>query len=211
MPPIENRYLHYYLKALADDTRLRMVGLLAEREYTVRELAAALAIKEPSVSHHLSKLRSIHMVNLRTEGTQRFYRINAETLQAFKDGMQHIEKLSPELPEDDNAWINDLPEDFTEADRKVLHDYTYAGRLRQIPSKAKKLLVILRWLAAQFEADVIYTEQQVNAIITRYHDDYATLRRSLISYGYLRRERGGSKYWLASEDDAPVAPPNWEA
>ena len=45
-----------FFKALADESRLRIVGLLAEREYSVQALAQALALKEPTVSHHLAVL-----------------------------------------------------------------------------------------------------------------------------------------------------------
>ena len=61
----------------------------------------------------------------------------------------------------------------------------------------------LRWLATKFQAGVKYTEREVNAIIqTVYPADHATLRRDLVDFGFLRRERGGGEYWLAPEDKA---------
>jgi hypothetical protein len=42
---------------------------------------------------------------------------------------------------------------------------------------------------------VVYTEKQVNAIIARFHEDVAGLRRDLIDRGMLARERDGSRYW----------------
>ncbi|MBZ0305914.1 MAG: DUF2087 domain-containing protein [Anaerolineae bacterium] len=65
------------------------------------------------------------------------------------------------------------------------------------------MLVILRWLATLFEADKLYTEPEINAILKAvYESDHVTLRRELVDYGYLRRERGGGKYWLAPTDEA---------
>jgi hypothetical protein len=53
--------------------------------------------------------------------------------------------------------------------------------------------VIIKWLADKFEAGARYTEKEVNEILTRHNPDYATLRRQLIEYGYMQREKG--IYW----------------
>jgi hypothetical protein len=53
--------------------------------------------------------------------------------------------------------------------------------------------VILRYLVKQFEFDRRYTEREVNDIISRTHDDFATLRRALIDSKRMSRER--ETYW----------------
>lgn len=198
------------LKALADETRLMMLGLLAKQEYKVGDLAARLDLTEPTVSHHLAKLREVGLVTLRAVGTQRIYSVNDTTLKHFKDAVQQIEVLrEPTLSQSDESWIDALPEDFGNEERAMLREMTYNGQLRQIPSKQLKLLVALRWLATKFAADVKYTEKEVNAIIqTVYPTDHATLRRDLVDFGFLRRERGGGSYWLAPEEDEDDAPEN---
>ena len=45
-----------FFKALADSSRLKIVGLLAEKSYSVEELAELLNLKASTVSHHLAKL-----------------------------------------------------------------------------------------------------------------------------------------------------------
>ena len=45
------------------------------------------------------------------------------------------------------------------------------------------------------------SEKQVNGILTQYNEDYATLRRNLVEYGFMRRERGGGDYWLTPENE----------
>ncbi|HLV34572.1 MAG TPA: DUF2087 domain-containing protein, partial [Spirillospora sp.] len=87
-------------------------------------------------------------------------------------------------------------------ERKVLRDYTRNRRLTQIPVKRQKLLIVLRWLAGYFQPDVKYTEREVNAIIGQFHEDYASLRRELVDFGFLRRERGGGAYWVTPDDEA---------
>jgi len=83
----------------------------------------------------------------------------------------------------------------------VLRDYVADGRLPNLPSKVNKWLVILRWIATKFEPGKHYTEKQVNAILRDINEDYATVRRYLIDYGYMRRELGGGDYWLTPENE----------
>ena len=197
----DETYLQFCFKTLADDTRMNMVRLLAGGEYSSKDLASALSISAPTLSHHITKLRAVGFLRLRMEGKQHFYSLNQKNLDRFKNMAQTLEVTTkPILPEEpDNTWIDELPlEDW---EKKVIRDYTYAGRLKQLPKKEKKLLAILNWLALQFEEGRDYSEREVNEIITRYHPDYASLRRDLISFGYLRRERGGSKYWVTPETE----------
>jgi len=197
----EHEQLLHFFKALADESRLKLLGILAQGERNVGDLAALLALTEPTISHHLSKLRLVGLVNLRTEGNQRFYRLDPQRLARMKQLVADVETLpSADEAKADDSWIDAL--EMSEEERKILRDYTANGRIQQLPSRQKKLLVILRWLASQFQPGVKYTEREVNAILTQYHEDYAGLRRDLVDFGFLRRERGGGKYWLAPEDEA---------
>ena len=77
--------------------------------------------------------------------------------------------------------------------RKVLDAFVVDGRITSIPAARGKRLVVLDWLAQDFEPGVRYDERQVNAIIRRRHDDAATLRRYLVDEGLLDRAAG--VYW----------------
>ena len=48
-----------FFKALANESRLKLVGAIAQHERSVEELASILDLKEPTVSHHLSKLKQL--------------------------------------------------------------------------------------------------------------------------------------------------------
>jgi DNA-binding transcriptional ArsR family regulator len=65
-----------FVKALADETRQRILELLREREMSVTELNEHFAVTQPTVSHHLAILRRAKLVSLRHEGRQTFYRVN---------------------------------------------------------------------------------------------------------------------------------------
>jgi biotin operon repressor len=188
-------------KVLADESRLRMIAYLGNQERNVSELAALLDLSEPTVSHHLARLREAGLVNLRASGNQRFYRLDRETLQRLTQRVSQLDHIetAPKATAADQSWIDEL--DLDDEERKVLRDYTRNRRLTQIPVKRHKLLVVLRWLAGYFQSDVKYTEREVNAIIGQYHEDYASLRRELIDFGFLRRERGGGAYWVTPDDE----------
>jgi len=61
------------LKALGDETRLRILKLLLKRELCVCEIEAALNLPQSKVSRHLTVLRSVGLVEDRREGLWIFY------------------------------------------------------------------------------------------------------------------------------------------
>lgn len=80
-----------------------------------------------------------------------------------------------------------------------------AGRLRQWPARQKRQRAAIAWLATRFEAEVRYTEKQVNRVIQDWATvpDWVLIRRLLYDWGYLDREPDGRAYWLR----APVSHP----
>ena len=79
-------------------------------------------------------------------------------------------------------------------DDRVLRNFMSAdGRLHTIPTKHSKLLVVLDHIAQSFEPGHTYPEREVNAIIEKFHPDYAALRRYLVENQFLTRE--DNVYW----------------
>jgi len=78
MPQEEFETLLQFFKAVADETRLKLLGILATREHSVEELAALLQLKAPTVSHHLAKLKEINAVALIGDYTREDDAITAE-------------------------------------------------------------------------------------------------------------------------------------
>jgi predicted transcriptional regulator len=191
-----------FLKVLADESRLNLLRILNEGELTVGDLAQKINLGEPTVSHHLTRLREVGLVTLRMAGNQRYYRVNDNGLKRFKNMAQEIEQKTPfhePAVTTDDAWINAL--EWTESDKKILREHITGRQISFLPSKQKKLIVLLRWLATLFDLDRLYTENEINLILkTVYEEDYISLRRDLIDFGYLRRERGGGKYWRTPEE-----------
>jgi len=64
-----------FFKALADETRLRILRLLEVREMCVCEVMVALNLTQPTASHHLGILENVGLVTDRKEGKWVFYSI----------------------------------------------------------------------------------------------------------------------------------------
>jgi biotin operon repressor len=175
-----------FFKALADKNRLKIVGLLAEKAYSVEELAELLQLKPPTISHHLAKLVEAGLVKSRAESYYSVYQLDQPALEAKTRSMFSQQELSTVASEvDADAY-----------DKKVIKDYARRdGSLKIIPSQRKKLEAVLRYVVKAFEAGKRYSEKQVNEILARYHEDTATLRRELVGYGLMQREGGGGEYW----------------
>jgi len=71
------------------------------------------------------------------------------------------------------------------------------GRIKQLPVKFTKRLLVLEYLAAKFSSDRNYAEKEVNEIIDCWHTfgDYFILRRELIDNHLLCRTPNGERYW----------------
>lgn len=65
-----------FARALADETRQAIMRLCCCEWRSVGELAEALGVTQPTVSHHLAVLREASLVHVRPEGRQTFYTLN---------------------------------------------------------------------------------------------------------------------------------------
>lgn len=175
-----------FFSAMSDANRLKIVGLLAQDDLNVEDLAGMLKLSASTVSHHLSKLSKIGLVSARAEGYYNVYHLNTGMLETMAKSILSQDTLP-------NA-VADV--DMDAYDRKVVESYTQPdGRLKTIPSQRKKLEALLKHIVKNFELDVIYTEKQVNEILSHFHDDITSLRRELIGFKLLARKADGSAYW----------------
>src|SRR5688572_22490169 len=83
-----------FLKALADPSRLRLMGVLANGEQSVGAIADALGLKDPTVSHHLTRLQASGLVSFRAEGTTRYYRLETDALNRLRKDLFTVAKVA---------------------------------------------------------------------------------------------------------------------
>jgi len=69
-----------FCKAMADDTRQRILEMLLEGEMCVSDIVEAFQISQPTVSHHLDVLKRFGLVASRKVGKQVFYSINHDNV-----------------------------------------------------------------------------------------------------------------------------------
>jgi hypothetical protein len=178
-----------FLKALAHESRLRLLGLLAAREHSVQELSGLVALKEPTVSHHLAMLRDAGLVRLRQDRNTHWYRLEQKALSRFSRAIFARDQLA--------ALAG--AETLGDEERIVRNYLTPDGRLKSFPAQRKKLRVVLAWLVRQFEEDRRYSESEVNEIIERRHHDREIFRRELVGHHMMARKDG--VYWRLPESD----------
>jgi ArsR family transcriptional regulator len=73
-------------KALADPTRLTMVASLwkAKEPICICDFTAGLDLSQPTISHHMAKLKEIGLVEAEKEGIWVYYRMRADLAPAAK-------------------------------------------------------------------------------------------------------------------------------
>ena len=84
--------LETFFKALADTTRLRILGLLLTGEVCVCHIHESLKIPQPKASRHLAYLRKAGLVEARREGLWMHYRmadLSDPVLQALGETVRH--------------------------------------------------------------------------------------------------------------------------
>lgn len=170
-----------FFKTLANADRLKIIGLLALEPQTAAGIARRIGSPPAQVLRHLERLQALGLIA--TTGAAALT-LDTRALEALS--RQALAGARPAFP------AETLEGDAY--DRKILKDYLTAdGRLKSIPTQEKKLLAVLRHLAQAFNLGERYPEKQVNQIISRYHEDTAALRRSLVDHGLMTRSSG--EYW----------------
>jgi hypothetical protein len=167
------------LRALADPDRLAIAGILARSEATSAALAEALGLPITRIRKHLNRLSAAGVVRLQPD--RRTYRLDPETLRWA------AEQVGP--PREAGLALGAANED----EEQVLRTFFRNGRLTEIPMKRAKRSIVLERIALEFEPGIDYDEKDVNVIVGKFFNDYASLRRYLVDEGLLSREHG--VYW----------------
>lgn len=79
--------------AVAEPQRREILDVLAGGERPVGELVDALGLTQPQVSKRLRVLREVGLVDVREEGRQRLYRVNAGALRPIHTWVGRFERL----------------------------------------------------------------------------------------------------------------------
>jgi DNA-binding transcriptional ArsR family regulator len=171
------------LKTIADETRLRILGIVAAGPVTGKDLAERLDLTPATISHHARKLVDAGVLIATTDAQRVWYSLNNDLLlEARRAQMQPIAPAQHRLPgdSDDNATFRS----------KVLQDFFNGDRLKSIPAQRKRRVIVLQHIVERFDAARTYPERELNDLLRPVHEDVATIRRELVDYGFMTRERG---------------------
>jgi len=78
--------------AVAEPRRRQILDVLADGERSVGDVVERLGLGQPQVSKHLRVLREVGLVEVRDEGRQRIYRLNAGPLKPIHDWLREYEQ-----------------------------------------------------------------------------------------------------------------------
>ncbi len=188
--PMIDEQLIPTFKALADRSRLRIVGLLAGGHWmAVEDLAAALDLTPGTIVHHLNRLRAAGLVESRPRPPYVEYSLQIGRLAELGARLDKIER--DVRAAGDEELSADLPAWAEAKEQRVLRAFFEGDRLLSIPAQHNKRMVILRYLAETvFEPGQEYPEKDVNMRLALRHPDTASLRRYLVDEGFMSRSGG---------------------
>jgi hypothetical protein len=172
------------------ETQRMILSLMAEG-LTDKEIALRLGVAQSTIRNHRYKLREkerqaklfLSIMSLLSENTNR-----------------QINKLDKELICDAHKTATSVDDRYNITDKEkqnVIKNYfTPEGALKTYPSKEKRKIIVLEEITRNFKREKIYSEKEVNRILSRIFEDYVAIRRALIEYGFLERTDDCSKYWV---------------
>ena len=167
-------------KGLADRSRLQILKSLLEEDMYVERLAQRLELTPATVSFHLKKLMDAGAVSSRREQYYTMYSINKEVFQCRILDILGEKSSDAQRQQEREARYR----------QRVLDSFFEYGRRKSIPAQRKKERICLEEIANELELGRPYPERELNQVLLRFHQDYCTLRRDMISEGILRREEG---------------------
>lgn len=168
------------LKTVGDETRLRILRALGEKDCYTELLAERLDLSPATVSFHMKKLQLAGLVDARRE---QYYTVYSLRREIFSRSLGDLI-----LANDGGETAETLREE--QYRRKILNSFMPNGYCEQMPAQLKKRAIVYREIFRRFVPGKTYTEKEVNAIISEVHADYCTVRRGFIGMGWMQRNNG---------------------
>lgn len=174
-------------KVLGDPNRMRILMLLRSGELHGQALAEKLSLSQPTVTHHISKLRNAALIQERRDKNTIYFSLNPEFInQVHQASLTFIfgkegEEASMETKETQDSKLK----------VSVINNFfTKDGKLSHLPAQYKKKLIVLEHLVQKLESGKEYSEKEINQFIKQFHEDFATIRREFIMHQFMYRDNG---------------------
>lgn len=165
-------------KALADESRLKIISILLEKDSYSEYLAAKLNLTAPTITYHMDKLEKAGIVFSTQIQHYIIYSINHEMMdKRIGDFIRSVIQF------DDTKCYEE----------KVINSFFEYGKLKRLPAQIKKREIIIGYISTKFEMNNVYSEKELKSIISELYDDYCTVKRELIGMGFLEDSDGKYK------------------
>lgn len=169
----------------------RELLLLMASGLSDKEIALKLGVAQSTIRNHRYKLRE-------KEKQARLFLATMDLITA--NTKKKIVKLDKEILCDAHKTATTLDDRYNVTDKEresIIKNYMDCnGAIKVFPGKEKKKVIILSQIVKNFSKGKKYSEKEINRILKRVYEDYATIRRALIEYGFLERSNDCSSYWV---------------
>lgn len=169
----------------------REVLLLMADGLSDKEIAQKFGVAQSTIRNHRYKLRE-------KEKQARLFLAMMELLSS--NTQKKVNKLDKETLCDAHKTATTLDDRYNITDKEIketIKNYMdESGAIKIFPSKEKKKIILLSQIVKHFSKGKKYSEKEINRILGRIYDDYATIRRALIEYGFVERSNDCSSYWV---------------
>ena len=165
-------------KALGDRSRLLVVRSLIDKPQYLEELAERLNLAVSTVSFHLKKLENAGLI---WKEKQQYYTIFSIKNKLFNKTLEEMMNFEIDEKQEQENRIQQYKE-------KVLKSFMKDGKIRQIPAQKQKRWIVFEQILNEFEFGKEYSEQEVNEIIQKFHEDYCMIRRTFSGEKVMTRE-----------------------
>jgi ArsR family transcriptional regulator len=166
--------------ALFDIDRLRIAAALSNGPANRMELAEKVGLSHRELIRQLDLLQYFGLARPEnpSAGQPDHYARYVLNEDGFRQARQAMAKYRGRKPR---------PTDKREL---TLETFMPGGKLTAFPLKNEQTIYILDEVVEKFDLEKQYTEKQVNVILEEINEDYCSLRRLLIDYRYLSRNKG---------------------
>jgi len=156
-----------------------------------KEVAIKLEVAASTIRNHRYKLRE-------KEKQAKLFLAMMDLLS--KNTNKKINKLDKDIICDAHKTATSLDDRYNTTDKEkndVIKIYMDDNKaLKNYPAKEKKKIIVLEEITKNFSKGKTYSEKEINRVLERIYEDYATIRRALIEYGFMERSNDCSSYWV---------------